>query len=161
MATVKEILDRANKKTLLLLTLALLAASCSSDNPGPATSTPNSEPPPAQPATVTLRVAIWDNREQNQTAVRTELWVRGDGSWYPDMRFGGDSRNFGPYTVGSSPEMVFYPLGREIPEIPVDVRITSDICPNACDRDIINLELWDDRFEVWGAPVESQVIQRN
>ena len=37
-------------KTLLLLTLALLAASCSTDNPGPATSAHNPEPPPAQPA---------------------------------------------------------------------------------------------------------------
>ena len=145
--------------TLLLPTLALLAASCSTDNPGPATSVPNPEPPPAQPTTITLRVTVSDFGSSSN--VQPEVWLRGAGSWYPDITFGSDLRNFPDQVVGSDVELFFYPLGRDVPEIVVNVPITSDLCALGCARDVIHLELWDDRFEVWGATAESQVIQRD
>ena len=148
---------------LLLLTVAFLAMSaCGTNNPAPATSTPTPEPAPAQPATVAMRVSVFNQGES--TNARTEVWLRGHGSWYPDLSFGGDVRNFPGQAVGSEVELFFYPLGRadqqtaDMPEIVVNVPVTASL---ATDRNMVRLELWDDRFEVWGGSVESQVIQRN
>ena len=54
----------------------------------------------------------------------------------------------------------FYPLGREVPEIPVNVNITPELCPDTCARDVITMEIYDDRFEIWGSPIEEKVVRR-
>ena len=113
--------------TILIIIVGFnMAVNNSMDSSPPSGVTITEEPVQAQ---TTLRVSVSDRRESDQSSVRTEIWARGSGSWFPDMRFGGDVRNFGPYMLGSTAEMVFYPLGREVPEIPVNVNITPDLCP--------------------------------
>ena len=98
---------------------------------------------------VSLRVAVNDDTEQTQTPERTEVWVRGTGSWFPNLEFGGDVRNYSDLEVGTTATLFFYPLGRDEPEIQVLVPITSELCPQGCARDLVTLDIYDDRFEVW------------
>ncbi len=106
-----------------------------------------------------LRVGVWDSTEKTATP-RPEVWLRGAGSWFPDIEYGSDARNFEGHEVGTTIEIFFYPLGRDEPEIKVEVPITEDLCPQGCVRDMVSLEIYDDRFEIWGGPVKSQTIPR-
>ena len=119
---------------------------------------PDAESPP--PQTITLRVTVSDETEQRSPTGQTEVWLRGEGSWFPDMAFGGDVRDYSGLAVGSSQEAVFYPFGRDDPEILIDVPITAALCPNGCARDTLILEIWDDRFEVWAPGVDMRSIPR-
>ena len=101
------------------------------------------------PSSVSLRIAVSDDTEHTPTPERTEVWVRGEGSWFPDITFGGDARDFSGLEIGTSETIFFYPLGRDEPEIQVLVPITSQLCPQGCARDLVMLDIYDDRFEVW------------
>ena len=52
--------------------------------------------------------------------------------------------------VGTTETLFFYPMGRDYgPEIRVPVQITSALCAQeeGCARDLIRLDIYDDRFE--------------
>ena len=102
------------------------------------------------PKMVSLRIAVFNDTKS--TPHRTEVWVRGSGSWYPNLEFGSDVRVFEGFEVGSSTSgsIVFYPLGRDEPEIPVSIPITSNLCAQGCVRDMVQLAIHDDYFEVIG-----------
>jgi hypothetical protein len=98
--------------------------------------------------TKTLRVAVYDERARSAGG-RPEVWFRGAGSWYPDLRYGGDVRNFGGRRVGTVDTLFLYPRGRDAPELRILVEIAADLCPNGCDRDVLHIEISDNRAEAW------------
>ncbi len=99
---------------------------------------------------VTIRVSVFDWTEKKPIRGQTEVWLRGVGSWYPAMASGGDIREYPGRVVGAIDTLIFYPIGRESPELKVPVPITSTLCPAGCDRDVVRLEIWDDHYEAWG-----------
>lgn len=119
-----------------------------------ATATPESvQPnPPAAPTTVAVRVSVADYTE-SRPVYRTEVWLRGVGSWHPDLKHGADVRMYPGRRIGGIDTLYFYPAGRDAPELRVPVALADSLCPAGCDRDAVRLEVWDDRFEVWGPPV--------
>ena len=150
------------RMSVALVVLVLLGG-CSVPDESPDAESPPDESPDAEsppPQTITLRVSIRDETEQRSPTGQTEVWLRGAGSWFPDMAFGGDVRNYSGLAVGSSQEVVFDPFGQDDPEIFIDVPITAALCPNGCARDMLRLEIWDDRFEVWIPGGEMRSISR-
>lgn len=98
-----------------------------------ATTTPRTTPPPATPepiaGEVILEIAVWDDTASNPPASDAEVWVRGEGSWYPDLSFGADNRQLGEYRVGEPGEFFIYPDGRSGVEIQVEFVMTADMVP--------------------------------
>ena len=109
---------------------------------------------------ITLRVSVSDETEQIPVEGQTEIWLRGAGSWFPNLEFGGDFRDYESLAVGTTQQLYFYPLGRDEPEILIDVPVTNDLCPNGCARDTVLLSIWDDRFEVLPPEAETRTIPR-
>ncbi len=105
-----------------------------------------------------LRVSVF-NESASPVSGRPEVWLRGAGSWYPNLEYGGDVENFPGREEGTTDTLYFYPEGRETPEIQVPARITPDMCPDGCVRDMVHLEIWDDRYEAWGATVVDAPIR--
>lgn len=124
---------------------------------GYATEEPPERASPQQ--VIAVRVEVADRTESGQTQ-QPEVWLRGVGSWFPDIKFGGDARTFEGRRVGTTDELFWYPLGRDEPEIKVEVSITENLCSQGCVRDMVHLEIWNDRFEVWGTPAVDKKIPR-
>lgn len=102
-------------------------------SPTPRPSTPPPSPDPATPipaaGDVTLEIAVWDDTSTNPPAADAEIWVRGEGSWFPDLTFGGDSRDLGDYPLGEPGEFFIYPDGRSGVEIRVEFVMTEEMLP--------------------------------
>ena len=109
---------------------------------------------------VTLRVSVSDETTVRPVSGRPELWVRGAGSWFPNLEFGGDVCDYQGLVVGSSQEFVFDPTGMDDPEIAFDVPITDGLCPVGCARDTLLISIWDDRFEVLAPGGETITVPR-
>lgn len=114
---------------------------------------PEPENDPAE-ETKLLEVAVTDYTEQNPPGDRLEIWVRGHGSWFPDVEFGGD----GPQAMGEFPvgelqtdDFYIYPDGRGGAEILVEFEMTEDMISGS-DRDRTHVEIYDSYVEVWGGP---------
>ncbi len=124
----------------------LTSAACGA----PGNSVPEDGPVTQEVASaITLRVSVSDETDQIPVeGQRTEIWLMGEGSWFPNLESGGDFRDYESLAVGTTQQLYFYPLGRNEPEILIDVPVTSDLCPNGCARDTVLLSVWDDRFEV-------------
>ncbi len=107
------------------------------------TSTPQPTPTPTPTASPTpesgdgqtedvqeidLEVALWDDSIE-RPAENIEVWVRGYGSWYPDLSFGIDVNTLGAFPVGELQEQDFfiYPDGRDGTEIRVEFQMTADM----------------------------------
>lgn len=93
--------------------------------------TRTARPATPRPATgeVTLDIAVWDDTAANPPPADAEIWVRGEGSWFPDLSFGGDSRALGEYSVGEPGEFYIYPDGRGGSELRVEFVMTPDMVP--------------------------------
>lgn len=113
---------------------------------------------PASPQVRTLRVAVWSETTR-PSAGTTEVWLRGFGSWGPQLRHGADVRNYPRRPVGATDTLYFYPHGRGGPEVVVPVPITMEMCPDGCVRDAVNLEIHDDRVEVWGGLISESTYR--
>lgn len=114
---------------------------------------PISEPTPApQPAqTVPLRVALWDDTD-TRSAPGFELWVRGHGSWYPDLSSGGDAKVLGEFPVDALQDLFLYPDGRNGRELVVQFRMTADMIGGS-DRDTLMVRVDDGSVEVVGTAI--------
>lgn len=126
------------------------------EEPEPEPETEAEPEPEKEPAEETklLEVAVMDYTEQNPPGDRLEIWVRGHGSWYPDVEFGGD----GPQAMGEFPvadlqtdDFYIYPDGQDGTEILVEFQMTEDMISGS-DRDRTHVEIYDGRVEVWGGP---------
>ena len=153
---------------LLLAPVLLLAAACEEEDKTDETPTATveaeaSDTPAAQAqptATVRsqaaqeidLRVTVHDDTvdrslQFGQLGVgeadnRIELWVRGFGSWYPDVGFGSDVNTLGSFPVGEEDELFIYPDGRDGSEIRLVFRMTGDMISGS-DRDTRIVEVSD------------------
>lgn len=108
-------------------------------------------------AQVAIRVSAFNWTEQTIRG-KTEVWLRGQGSWFPDLKYGGDVTTFEGRLVGSVDSLFFYPFGRNGPEMMVAIEIDSELCRQGCPRDMINFEVWPERFLAWGSPIEGHEI---
>lgn len=112
---------------------------------------------PAAPSSVVLRVSVADLTESRPPTGRPEVWLRGAGSWYPNMNFGSDFRDYEARRIGATDTLFVYPQGRDSPEIRVPARISSDLCPQGCPRDMVLVEIHDGYFLVSGMPLAEEI----
>ena len=140
--------------TLILSTVILLG--CSTPPEQPSTSPPAQ---PAAPSEVAVRVSVFDDTTSRPPGPRTEAWLRGFGSWFVDMRFGGDVNVLGRKPIDVDQELFVYPDGRDGTEIRIPFRMTRDICPDGCARDTIMVDIYDDRVEVTATALIGEVSQ--
>lgn len=106
---------------------------------------------------VTLRLSVMDETEDNPPDERAEVWIRGTGSWYPSVEFGGETlEDAGPFERYSEGEIYIYPDERDGGvEILATVYFDEDFISNS-PRDSVRIEIHDDRVVVVGTPVEAQ-----
>ncbi len=95
-------------------------------------------------------MTVTDDTEQRPPEV--EIWVRGQGSWYPDLTFGGDVRELGEYPVGEAGEFFVYPDGRDGAEVRVEFVMTPEMISGS-DRAMTRVEVYDDEVLVWGEAI--------
>ena len=132
-------------KRTLLAVLVLALVQCTDPTPPPRAKGDSATV--KHPTSVALNVVVWDSTELTTAPLGTEVWIRGHGSWFPDLEQGIDSKTFGPFKVGNTTTIYFYPQGREEPEIKIASPITADFCPQGCPRWSVYLDIQDDRFE--------------
>lgn len=141
-------------RTLLVVTLILLlgcgAQASDREELEEIVIPPEIEIPTVEHTEVALRVSVWDDTEARPLRGRTEVWLRGAGSWFPDVRYGSDVRTFPERRLGTVDTLMFYPMGRDGPEVVVPVFVTQGLCPLGCVRDMVNIEVSDAAYEVWG-----------
>ena len=84
-----------------------------------------------------------------------ELWVRGNGSWFPKLEFGGDVLDSaGPFPAQALLDGNFfiYPFGRDGIEVSVPLYLSSEHIPDSI-RDMLPIVIEDRVLTVYG-PVE-------
>lgn len=126
---------------------------------------PTQAPPQQQeqpPEEIELRIAIFDDSAERplisglgtsaNSGSRAELWVRGYGSWFPDLEFGGDGNTLGSFPIGEEHEFFVYPDGRDGREIRVVFRMTADMISGS-DRDMIQIGISDTTVTVSGTAI--------
>lgn len=141
----------------MLIAALLLTPGCAEPAQDHAAAQPPRATAQAAPTTRALRVSVWNDTDSSPRG-KTEVWLRGARSWFPDLRFGSDVKVYRDRRVGSTDTLYFYPLGRDEPEIPVFVDVTSELCPQGCVRDMVNLEIEPDEFKAWGNPVRGAPV---
>ena len=114
---------------------------------------------PAAPRTETRALRVWVSDDTDAFRPpgklgKVEIWARGHGSWYPDMRYGGDARLLGEFVVGNTHERDFciYPDGRDGTEIYVPFTMTSDMISGS-DRDLVQVIISDRSVRVTGTSI--------
>lgn len=81
-----------------------------------------------------------------------EVWVRGSGSWYPDLSFAGDLlESVGPFGVGSeiAGDIFAYPFGREGAEVPITIFLNENHISDST-RDSLFLTIDEGIFSIVG-----------
>lgn len=133
--------------------------------PPPATNTPpplepTNTPVPAEPTEppaqqqrsgdgLQLRVSVFDDTVSRPVDA-LEVWLRGYGSWYPDVSFGSDVVTYEMAVTEGQPYMFIYPDGRDGGvEIPVTFEIPADFNPGSV-RDMLQVSVSDTTVTVFG-----------
>ena len=111
----------------------------------------NGQPGDAQE--IDLRVSVFDD-SVDRPLENFEVWVRGYGSWYPDLTFGGDVNTLGAFPVGELQEQNFfiYPDGRDGTEIRVEFEMTADMISGSV-RDTVIVDVSDTTVTVTGTAI--------
>ncbi len=115
---------------------------------------PSAAPVAPRPETRALRVAVTDDTDGPLGGLgKVEVWVRGHGSWYPDLRFGGDVRTFDGFTLGKHDGDFFvYPDGRDGAEVRVLLDVPADMISGSV-RDMVMVEIHRRKVVVIGVPI--------
>lgn len=109
---------------------------------------------------VALRVSVSNMTESESQALGSpEVWLRGEGWWRPDLTYGGDVTTFEGRKLGTSDTLKFYPFGTSGPEMIVVIAVDGELCPQGCARDMVNFEIWEERFLAWGSPIDGHEIE--
>ena len=95
----------------------------------------------SQALEMSVKLIVWDDTESN-AADNLEIWVKGTGSWYPDLDFGGDTKVTEPFPVYEPQELFIYPDGRDGIEIKVIFTTTKDMISGS-DRDALIVAIED------------------
>ncbi len=108
-------------------------------------------PPPAA-TEILLEITVTDDTVRLPPGPDTEIWIRGSGSWFPDLRFGGDLKGFARFPVGEEHAFFIYPDGRDGREIRVPFQMTAGMISGSV-RDRTHVEIYDDRVVVLGTAI--------
>src|SRR5680860_354379 len=119
------------------------------ETPTPA---PIKTPAILQSTKVLLEIAVWDEMEKSSAHNRMEIWVKGYGSWFPDLKYGGDKHSLGEFTVGGENEFFFYPKGRDGIEIKVPFKMTNEMISGSDQAQTI-ISVYDNKVEVFGQAI--------
>lgn len=154
------------RRSAVALLLATVACSPSappeSARPSPSPSPPASAgvlpspsptvaPAPRPPAQVLLDIVVWDDTKTRPLG-KTEVWVRGQGSWFPQLRYGGDGKALGEYPVGQRNRFFLYPDGRGGREIRVVFRMRSAMISGSDQAQTV-VSISDRQVEVTGQAI--------
>lgn len=115
------------------------AASEAPSPPGP------SRPEPPSP--VTLKVNVYDDTTGNP-ADEFEIWARGNGSFYPDLAYGSDTRD----VLIEDGKLFLYPDGRDGAERSIKLRPPPDLIEGS-DKDAILVDVGDAEVTVHGRSI--------
>ena len=183
-----DITTMKTSKLVLTLSLLILGAltfsSCTSNNKvenqnshnsssereSTSATTTNQSNSPDQPESSTsisnknimVRVIVHDDTRDNKLHPKSEVWLRGYGSWHlqPEISSGSAARNLAPREAGKADKLSIYPDGRDGKEITVPFTMTTEMCPDGCARDSIIIEISDKSIEVFGNPVKDVTYKR-
>ena len=110
---------------------------------------------------ISFKLMVWDDTEQ-KNAKDLEIWVKGLGSWYPNLEYGGDSNVIGPFPVEEIQKIFIYPDGRNGKEIMVEFIPKKEMISQS-DRDAIIIEISDEKVIVSGIAIKNsgKEINRN
>lgn len=110
------------------------------------------------PEEVLLEVMVSDFTEVDPPDDRMEVWVRGHGSWYPDMEYGVTKKGLGYFDVGEPHEgdFYFYPDGRDGTEIMIPFEMSDDMISGST-MSQTQITLYDDRIEISGQAIPDSV----
>ena len=91
-----------------------------------------------------------------------EVWIRGSGSWYPDLEAGESLETVGPFEVGAEIEGSFYvyPFGRDGVELPVTIKLEENHISDS-PRDLVMISIEEGQLLVSGTPVERVTLDLN
>lgn len=99
-----------------------------------------------------LEVVVWDDTSKNPPGDRMEVWVKGHGSWFPNVENGSDKKALGSFPVGEPNEFYLYPDGRDGAEIKIPFTMTREmISGSVMPQTIINI--YDSKVEVVGQAI--------
>lgn len=150
---------------IFMLLTVLLINGCGNNNDPLNDSYLNSEEDPKDLeltliAEASIKLNVW-NETQTKPATDLELWVKGTGSWYPDLEFGADSKTVGPFPIDEPQELFIYPDGRGGPEIKIEFTLTSEMLSGS-DRDAMILIIEDAVITITCTAIEGieQVFER-
>lgn len=124
---------------------------------GTSTRAPTTAPTPTESSSeqqpsgdgLALKVVVYDDT-MNRPLNSAEVWLRGFGSWYPDVSFGSDFVTYEMLVAEGLPNMFVYPDGRDGgAEIPVTFEIPTDFIPGS-DRHTLQIGISDTTVTVFG-----------
>jgi len=108
--------------------------------------------PVVRASSVTVRIAVFDDTEDAPIHERAEIWLRGLGSWWIAKE---NVKNVPGREVGSVDTMFIYPDARGGNELSVKFKMTTEMCPQGCARDLISVAIQDSYVVVSGTPIEA------
>jgi hypothetical protein len=101
---------------------------------------------------VTVRIGVFEDTDKKPLPKKAEIWIRGLGSWWIARE---NVKNVADREVGSTDTMFIYPDGRSGKELSVKFKMTSDMCPQGCARDLISVAISDTHVTVNGTPIKA------
>ena len=116
-------------------------------------------PSPALYEAGKMKVIVWNETTKNPLPIRSEMWIRGIGSWWlaQATKYGSDS-NLAPVEIGKRDKLFIYPDGRENgSEISVSYVVSSQMCTQGCDRDTLHITIYDSEVEISGKAMEEAI----
>jgi hypothetical protein len=103
-------------------------------------------------ATATVRIGVFDDTENVPLPRRAEIWIRGLGSWWIAQE---SVKNVPNREVGVLDTIYIYPDGRSGKELTAEFKMTAEMCPQGCARDLISVAISDTHVAVHGTPIRA------
>lgn len=108
--------------------------------------------PRVEAATVTVRVAVFDDTEKSPLPQKAEIWIRGLGSWWIAKE---NVRNVPGREVGATDTIFVYLDGRSGKELSVRFKLTDEMCSQGCARDLVSVDISDTHVVIHGTPIKA------
>jgi len=103
---------------------------------------------------ISFKLNVWDETI-SIPADKIEIWIKGVGSWYPDISQGADQKIIKSFPVNQPESLFIYPDGRGGNEIKVIFIPTSDMISES-DRDAIIIQVFDDQIIIISNAIEGR-----
>ena len=109
-----------------------------------------------------MRVMVFNDTEKKGLPSKSEIWIRGIGSWWLQKatKFGSDVKEAPIKKIADIDSLFIYPDGRDSgKEIKVPYMLKADMCMNACVRDALHISISDSEVTVFGTPFKAATDQ--